>query len=94
MLWGHGAGIMAKKIVPSLRVVDIIEWPLKIYYSIEPSVVYAHNNNKTKTVKHINIKFYVVKEKIKDHTISLEHISTKKIIADPLMKGLSPNVFR
>jgi hypothetical protein len=34
-----------------------------------------------------------VKEKIQDQTISLEHISTKKIIVDPLMKGLPPSVF-
>jgi hypothetical protein len=35
-----------------------------------------------------------VKEKIQDQTISFEHISTKKMIADPLMKGLPPSVFR
>jgi hypothetical protein len=35
-----------------------------------------------------------VKEKIQDQTISLEHISTKKMIADPLTKGLPPSVFR
>jgi hypothetical protein len=35
-----------------------------------------------------------VKEKIQDQTISLEHISTKKMIVDPLMKGLPPSVFR
>jgi hypothetical protein len=38
--------------------------------------------------------FYVVKEKIQDQTISLEYISTKKIIVDPLTKALSPSVFR
>jgi len=26
--------------------------------------------------------------------ISLEHISTEKMLADPLTKGLPPNVFR
>jgi hypothetical protein len=55
---------------------------------------YAHNNKKTKAAKQINIRFYVVKEKIQDLTINLEHISTKKIIADPLTKGLPPSVFR
>jgi hypothetical protein len=34
-----------------------------------------------------------VKEKIQNQTISLEHINTKKMIADPLMKDLPPNVF-
>jgi hypothetical protein len=55
---------------------------------------YGHNNKKTKAVKHINIRFYVVKEKIQDQTISLEYISTKKMITDSLTKGLPPSVFR
>jgi hypothetical protein len=83
-----------KKFVPGLIVVDSIERPLKLYYDNKPAVLYAYNNKKTKAVKHINIMFYVVKEKIQDQTISLEHISTKKMITDPLMKGLPPSVFR
>jgi hypothetical protein len=35
-----------------------------------------------------------VKEKIQDQTISLEYISTKKMIVDPLTKGLPRSVFR
>jgi hypothetical protein len=83
-----------KKFVPGLRVVDSIERPLKLYCNNEPTVIYAHNNKETKATKHIDIRFYVVKEKIQDQTISLEHISTKKLIADPFTKGLSPSVFR
>jgi hypothetical protein len=49
---------------------------------------------KTKVAKHINIRFYIVKEKIQNQTINLDHISTKKMIADLLTKGLPPNVFR
>ena len=44
--------------------------------------------------KHIDIEYYVVKDKVRDHVISLEHISTEKMLADPLTKGLPPNVFR
>jgi hypothetical protein len=57
-------------------------------------VLYDHNNKKAKAAKHINIRFYVVKEKIQNQTISLEHISTKKMIVDLLTKGLPPSVFR
>jgi hypothetical protein len=35
-----------------------------------------------------------VKDKVQDHIINLEHISTEKMLADPLTKGLPPNVFR
>jgi hypothetical protein len=89
-----GQAMWLKKFVPGLRVVDSIERLLKLYCDNEPAVLYAHNNKKTKVVKHINVRFYVVKEKIQEQTISLEHISTKKMIADPLTNGLSPSVFR
>jgi hypothetical protein len=89
-----GQAIWLKKFVAGLRVVDSIEIPLKLYCDNKPAVLYAHNNKKTKAVKHINIRFYVVKEKIQDQTISLEHISTKKMITDLLTNDLPPNVFR
>jgi hypothetical protein len=60
-----------KKFVSKLRVVDNIEKPLKIYYDNELAVRYSYNNKKSDAAKHINIKYYVVKEKIQDHTISL-----------------------
>ena len=44
--------------------------------------------------KQIEIRYYVVKDKIQDQTISLEHIRTKDMLADPLTKGLPPNVFK
>jgi hypothetical protein len=83
-----------KKFMLDLRVIDSIERPLKLYCDNEPAVLYAHNNKKIKTTKHINIRFYVVKKKIQDQTISLEHIGTKKMITDPLTKGLPPSMFR
>jgi hypothetical protein len=60
----------------------------------EPAVLYAHNNKSSNAAKHIDTKYYVVKDKIRDHVISLEHISTEKMLADPLTKDLPPNVFR
>jgi hypothetical protein len=89
-----GQAMWLKKFVSGLRVVDSIERPLKLYCDNKPVVLYAHNNKKTKAAKHINIRFYIVKEKIQDQTISLEHISAKRMIADLLMKGLPPSVFR
>jgi hypothetical protein len=59
-----GQAMWLKKFVPGLRVIDSIERPLKLYCDNEPAVLYAHNNKKTKAVKHINIRFYVVKEKM------------------------------
>jgi hypothetical protein len=83
-----------KKFVQGLRVVYNIERLLKLYCDNKSAVLYTHNNKKTKDVKYINIMFYIVKDKIQNQTISLEHISTKKMITDSLMKGLPPSVVR
>ena len=83
-----------KKFIPSLKVVDDIYRPLKLYCNNNLTVQYAHNNKSSGAAKHIDIKYYVVKDKVRDHVISLEHISIEKMLADPLTKGLSSNVFR
>jgi len=77
-----------------LKVVDDIHRPLKLYCDNEPAVTYAHNNRSSNAAKHIDIKFYVVKDRVRDHAISLEHVTTEKMLVDPLTKGLPPNVFR
>ena len=83
-----------KKFMPGLKVIDDIHKPLKLYYDNNPAVYYAHNNKLSGTAKHIDIKFYVVKDKVRDHIISLEYIRTEKMLADPLTKGLPFSVFR
>ena len=89
-----GQAIWLKKFVPDLKVVDRIDKPLKMYCYNQPAVFYAHNNKLSNVTKTIDIKYYVVKDKIQDHTISLEHIRTKDMLADHLTKGLPPNVFK
>jgi hypothetical protein len=83
-----------KKFISGLKVVDDIHKPLKLYCDNNPAVQYAHNNKSSGAVKHIDIKYYVVKDKVQDHIISLEHISTEKMLVDSLTKELPPNMFR
>ena len=85
---------MAEEVHAGLKVVDDIHKPLKLYYDNNPAICYAHNNKSSGAAKHIDINYYVVKDKVWDHIISLEHISTEKMLVDPLTKGLPPNVLR
>jgi hypothetical protein len=88
-----GQTIWIKKFVPGLRVFDSIEWPLRIYCDNEAAVFFSHNNKSSGSAKYIDIKCHIVKEKILDHTIEVEHIRTHHMLADPLTKGLPPSVF-
>jgi hypothetical protein len=79
-----------KKFIPGLKVVYNIHKPLKLYCDNNTTVQFAHNNKARGAAKYIDIKYYVVKDKVWDHIISHEHISTEKMLADPLTKGLPP----
>ncbi|XP_042515327.1 secreted RxLR effector protein 161-like [Macadamia integrifolia] len=42
---------------------------------------------------HIEIKYFVIKEDVRDHKVLIKHIDTNGNIADPFTKGLAPKVF-
>jgi hypothetical protein len=88
-----GQAVWLKRFIPELRVVDSISKPLKMYYDNKAAVFYASNNKSSGGAKHIDINFYVVKDRVQDHTIELENTSTKEMLADPLIKGLPPIYF-
>ena len=75
---------------PGLKVVHDIHKPLKLYYDNNPAICYAHNNKSSGAAKHIDIKYYVVKDKPRDHIISLEQIRTEKMLTDPIQKAYHP----
>ena len=86
--------IWLKKFIPDLKVVDCIYKPLKMYCDNQPAVFYAHNNKLSNAAKTIEMRYYVVKGRIQDQTLSLKHIRTKDMLADPLTKGSPPIVFK
>ena len=76
-----------------LRILEGIERPLKLYCDNKSAVLYSNNNRSSSRSKYIDIKFLVVKERVQSGQISIKHIRTNSIIADPLTKGLPPKVF-
>ena len=81
-----------RNLVTGLRIIDI-ERPLKMYCDNNPATLYANNNKSSTKAKHIDIKFLIVKDRVQDGRISIEHIGTNSMLADPLTKGLPPKVF-
>ena len=63
--------------MPGLKVADDIPKSFKLYCDNNPTICYAHNNRSSGAVRHIDIMYYVVKDKVQDHIISLEHISVE-----------------
>jgi len=86
-------GIWLRNFVTGLKVVKGIERPLKLYCDNKSAVLYSNNSRSSTKSKHIDIKFLVVKERVQSGQISIEHLGTNSMIANPLTKGLPPKVF-
>ncbi|RVW38606.1 Retrovirus-related Pol polyprotein from transposon TNT 1-94 [Vitis vinifera] len=86
-------GIWLRNFITQLRIVDGIEKPLRINCDNKAVELYSKNNRSSSKSKHIDIKFLVVKERVQSLQVSIEHISTNSMIADPLTKGLPPKVY-
>ena len=54
---------------------------------------FSKNDKYSKSAKHIELKYFAVKQEVQKHRVSIEHISTELMIADSLTKGLPPKTF-
>jgi len=73
-------------------VTDDIERPLRIYCDNNLVVQFSNNNKSITKSKFIDIKF-LVKERVHNRKIFIDHIGIDSMLADPLTKGLIPKVF-
>ena len=66
---------------------------MKIYCDNSAVVLYSNNNMSSTKSKFIDIKYLVVKERVQEKQILIEHIGTYLMLVDPLIKGLTPKAF-
>ena len=85
---------MVKKFIIGLKIVDSISRPLKIFYDNSVAVFFSKNDKSGSKSKHIEIKYLKVRENVKKQKVSIEHISTKLMIADPMTKGLPSKPYK
>ncbi|XP_070004809.1 secreted RxLR effector protein 161-like [Nicotiana sylvestris] len=86
--------IDTRKSTFGLGVVDTITKRLTIYCDNSAAVFFSKNNKYSKGVEHMGLKYFTVKEEVQKQKVSLEHIRTDLMIADPLTKGLHPKIFK
>ncbi|WKA01867.1 hypothetical protein VitviT2T_020119 [Vitis vinifera] len=77
-----------RNFISALGVVDSISRPLKLFCDNSATVTFSKNTRSISRSKHIDVKFYFVKEKVAESLIDIEHMSTKSMLEDPLTKGL------
>jgi len=79
--------------ISGLGVVDSISKPLKIYCDNSAAVFFSKNDKYSKGAKHMELKYFAVKEEVQKRIVSIEYISTYLMIVDPLTKGLPPKLY-
>ena len=86
-------GLWLRNFISGLEIVDSIAKPLKIYCDNAAAVFFSKNDKYSKGAKHMEIKYFAVKEEVQNQRVSIQHISTNLMVADPLTKGLAPKTF-
>ncbi|KAL2327197.1 hypothetical protein Fmac_020624 [Flemingia macrophylla] len=74
-------------------IIDSIARPLRIYCDNFAAIFFSKNDRYSKGAKHIDLKYLSVNEEVQKQRVSIEHIGTELMIADPLTKGLPPKTF-
>ena len=68
--------------------------PLKLFCDNSAAVSFSRNTRSTSRSKHIDVKFFFVKEKVVESLILIEHTPMTSMLADPLTKDLPICVFQ
>ncbi|KAE9584420.1 putative RNA-directed DNA polymerase [Lupinus albus] len=76
-----------------LGIIDSVARPLKFYCDNSAAVFFSKNDRYSRGTKHMDLKFLSVKEEVRKEKVSIEHIGTDLMVADPLTKGLSPKIY-
>ena len=87
-------GIWLKSFMANLQVIDSVPRLLKIYCDNLAIVFLAKNNKSESRSKHIDIKYLVMRERVKANEMIIENISIELMIANPWTKGMQTKSVR
>ena len=73
-----------RNVISRLGLVDSIAKSLKIYCDNSVAVFFYKNDKYSKGAKHMEWEYFAVKEEVQKHRVSIEHVSTNFMIANPL----------
>ncbi|GKA84968.1 putative RNA-directed DNA polymerase [Tanacetum coccineum] len=86
--------MLLRNLITGLKIINSISRPLKIYCDNSAAVSFSNSNSSTGAGLYLDTKYLFVRERVEEQRISIEHIRTHEMLADPLTKGLPPKVFQ
>ena len=88
-----GHALWLKNFVSQLKLVESVEKPMIIYCDNASAVFFSKNNKRSSGSKNIDVKYFAVRESVRDGEIEVVKIGTKDQLADPLTKALPVSTF-
>ena len=73
--------IWLRNFVPKLHIINSIMRPLRIYYD-NNVVRFSKNNRTTKGSKYSDIKYLIIRERVRNRVVSTEHIKNTLMLVD------------
>ena len=86
-------GLWLWNFIARLEIINNIPKSMKICYDNSTTIFFSKNDKYSKGAKHMEVKYFALKEQLLKQRVSIKHISTNLMIANPLTKGLSPKTF-
>ena len=77
-------GLWLWNFISRLGIVDSIAKLLKIYYDNSAIFFFSKNDEYLKGAKHMELKYFFIKEEVQKQRVSIKHISINSMVADPL----------
>ena len=88
-----GQALWLKNFISRLNLLDSIERPMKIYCDNASAVFFAKNNKRSSGSRNIDVKYFSVRECLRNADIEVVKIGTKEQLADPFTKALQVSEF-
>ena len=85
---------MVKEFYLWIHLLEGILKPLAIYYNNTIPIIFSHNNKNFAYIKHFDVKYQFVKEKICENLAYFKYVLIDHMLMDPLTKGSAIEMFR
>ena len=85
--------VWLKRFLQHLEIDSVSVNLVKIYYDSTAALAYAKDPKYHGKTKHIQIRYHFVRDMVANKEVVLEHISTSRMVADPLTKPISRDLF-
>ena len=85
--------VWLQNFIHDLGVVYSIERPIMMFFDNTTIVSFSNNLKGTSGARYIDVKYFLIKEKVEEGLISVIHTPTYSIVIDPLTKALPVGIF-